>query len=184
MKKLVLILIIAIGALSHSKAQNSLNAGIGMTVRSDGSKGAVLNMQFEKPLTENFSLPLSLDMGYTVSTDYNTFNIEISKGFKITFESGLFIEQSIGIGLMAHFYKVESIWYNNEQLYAGRYRDGANWGITPAVKAGIGYNLTRKKETQNLIWLRPKVYLNLGTQRLDIPFSAIQLGFTHQIKLK
>ena len=83
-------------------------------------------MQLEKPLAENFSLPLSLDIGYTVSTDYNTFNIEISKGFKRSFDSGLFIEQSIGIGLMAHYYKVESMWYYTETTYAGRYYEGAN----------------------------------------------------------
>ena len=63
-----------------------------------------------------------------------------------------------------------------------RYRDGANLGFTPSVTLGAGYNLTRNQETQNLIWIRPKIYWNFGVRGLNLPYAALQIGFTHTFK--
>ena len=49
---------------------------------------------------------------------------------------------------------------------------------------GIGYNLSREKEGNDLIWLRPKVYWDLGFRGLHLPYSAVQLGYTHTFKTK
>lgn len=166
------------------KGQSSLNGEISYFTGIPRSNGGAVGLEYEKYHTENLSLPLKAEAGFFVKPDYNSLIIEIHKGFRRYFDSGFFFEQSIGLGLTAHFYKVESIWYHNTYEYGGRYKDGANWGITPSIKAGAGYNLSHKKDGLTLIWIRPKVYWNLGTMQLNMPYAAVQIGFTHQLKSK
>lgn len=55
-------------------------------------------------------------------------------------------------------------------------------GMTPSVTLGVGYNLTAKKGTQNMIWIRPKIYWNLAFTSLDTPYAQVQFGFTKNFK--
>ena len=108
--------------------------------------------------------------------------MDIHKGFRKYYKSGLVLEQSIGVGLGATFYTLESIWYTEKHGGSFRYYDGANWGIMPSVTAGIGYNLSKKDGTNHFIWVRPKIYWNLGIRGLHLPYAALQIGYTHHIK--
>ena len=183
MKNLILIITLSLTA-TLGFAQTKLNAGIGYYGHNATSPGAVLEFEIEKFYTKDFSLPLRADVGFFMTADYNALTIDIHKGFRKYLKSGFFFEQSVGIGMTASFFKIESIWYYDQYLSVVRYKDGANWGFTPSVTIGAGYNLTPDKEHQNLIWIRPKIYWNFGIRGLNLPYAALQVGFTHNFKTK
>ena len=172
----------AAGINSLSHGQYTLNAGIGYVMPNNGTFGAVAEFEYEKYFSESFSLPLRADLGYYRTPDYHTLFLEVHKGFRQYFNAGFFTEQSLGIGILSNFYTMESIWYYDEYLNVTRYNDGLNLGISPSVTIGGGYNLTHKKGTSNLLWVRPKAFWNLGFRGLHLPYFAIQAGFTHSFK--
>lgn len=181
---LSILLVCAYGLINptQTKGQSLLNAEVSYSAESGISNGASLGIEYEKFFSENFSLPLKVSAGYTVKSDYNSFSIELHKGFRKYFGNGFFGEQYLGLGMMANYYKVESIWYYDQFDNLVRFKDGANWGFMPSVTIGGGYNITHKKGTSNFIWVRPKIYWNFGLRGLAMPFSSVQIGFTHNIK--
>jgi len=184
MKRIIIILIAAAGFTAVSSAQSNLNAGLGYLWPHQGSFGMVAEFEYERYFSESFSLPLRTDLGYYITPDYHTLFLEVHKGFRKYFKSGFFAEQSIGIGVLSNFYTLESIWYYDDFGNTTRYNDGLNLGITPSVTLGIGYNLTHDKGTQNLLWIRPKAYWNLGFRGLNLPYFAMQIGYSHTFKTK
>ncbi len=62
--------------------------------------GFVMEFEYEKIYTPFFSLPLRANLGYQVNKDYHAFFLDVHKGFRKYFRSGLFLEQSVGAGLI------------------------------------------------------------------------------------
>ncbi len=170
------------GISLSTHAQSLISAGIGYFGERAVHPGVVLEFEYETFHSESFSLPLRVDLGYFSDPEYNLMFLDIHKGFREYFKSGLFLEQSMGIGIASSFYTLESIYYIDEFGSVVRYRDGANLGFTPSVTLGVGYNITRNQETQNLIWIRPKIYWNFGVRGLNLPYTALQIGYTHTFK--
>ena len=75
------------------------------------SHGVIAEFEIQKFYSEDFALPLRSDISFLTTPDYNSLSIDIHKGFRKYLKSGIFIEQSVGLGATANFYKVESIWY-------------------------------------------------------------------------
>lgn len=141
--------------------------------------GISAEFEMEKFYTDNFSLPQRANVGFFMTDDYNALTIDVHQGFRQYFKSGIFAEQWLGLGGIASFYKIESIWYYDDFGNVIVPRDGANWGIMPSVTLGCGYNLTHKKEKKNLIWVRPKVFWNLGFRSFNLPYASVQVGYTY-----
>ena len=143
--KSILFFILSICLIPSAYSQVHLNGGVGYFGEKGTSPGAVLEFEYENYFSENFSLPLRADLGFFTTPDYNVLFVGIHKGFRKYLPSGVFFEQSIGVGMSARFYSVESIWYYDKYLNVTRYKDGANWGFSPSVSFGAGYDLTHKK---------------------------------------
>lgn len=177
MKKMILIMIaITISYVCYS--QRKISIGGGLTYK----PGAVIEFELEKQLSESFSIPFRSDIGYFLTDDYNSFTIDIHKGYRKSFQSGFLIEQSMGIGGTASYYKVESIWYEDNYGNVIRFKDGANWSIMPSVTLGTGYKIGKKSDASNLIWIRGKIYWNLGFSGLNLPHAMVQIGYSFNIK--
>lgn len=165
-------------------AQSNLNLGIAYYGENVTSPGIMVEFEYEKFYSKDLSLPLRADVAFFSTPEFNALTLDIHKGFRKYFDSGLYLEQSIGIGLISSFYTIESIWYIDNFGSVVRYRDGANLGFMPSVSIGIGYNLTPNNEKQNLIWVRPKIYWNFGVRGLNLPYAALQVGYTYNFKTK
>ena len=183
MKKIILILILVAGIASFAYGQTHLNAGLGYYGENFVNPGFVLEFEYEKMRTEDFSLPLRGDLGYFSTPDYNAFTIDIHKGFRKYFASGLVVEQSLGLGVIAKKYMTD-YWYNDQFFNSIPHGNTLVWGFMPSVTAGLGYNFSKNKEGTDLLWIRPKVYWDLGFRELHLPYFALQIGFTHTFKTK
>ena len=182
--KMIFLYFLAISISYSGNTQSQFNLGIGYYGDAVTQPGVIVEFEIEKFFSDDFSLPLRADFGFYTNPDYNALFLDVHKGWRKYFDSGLYIEQSLGLGVLGIYYDVESIYYVDKYLSVIRYNDGINLGISPSVTAGVGYNITRKKEASNFIWLRPKVYWNLGFRSLHLPYFALQAGFTHNLKTK
>jgi hypothetical protein len=182
-KKIILAIAFIAGLSTYTHAQSLMNAGIGYFGENGINPGVVLEFEHEKFHSDDFSLPLRADLGIYFKEDYQAFFLDIHKGFRKYFESGLFMEQSIGVGLIGKSYET-NYWYIDEYANSVAHGNTTVMGLMPSVTFGIGYNLSREKEGNDLIWLRPKVYWDLGFRGLHLPYTAVQLGYTHTFKTK
>ena len=167
--------------LSAGFSQTNLKLGGGYFGESITRPGLVLELEREVYASESLSLPIRAHLGYALHPEYHTLFLEVHKGFRQHFPSGLFVEQSIGVGVLSTFYMISSIFYQDK--YGNRMRPykGANFGFMPSVELGVGYTFPDGK---NSIWVRPKVLWNLGFRSLAYPYGALQIGFSHTIKTK
>ena len=184
MKKIILILVAIAAITSFANGQTNLNAGLGYYGENFVNPGFVLEFEYEKMHTEDFSLPLRGDLGYHSTPDYHAFTIDVHKGFRKYFASGLVVEQSAGVGVIAKNYKGDDYWYNDEYFNVVAHGNTTVWGFMPSVTAGLGYNLSKNKDGVDLLWIRPKVYWDLGFRGLHLPYFAFQMGFTHTFNTK
>jgi hypothetical protein len=184
MKQILLILAIATGIQSLVAAQTRLNAGIGYYGENVANPGFVLEFEIEKHHSALFSLPLRGNLGYHSNPDYHAFTLDIHKGFRKYFSSGLFLEQSVGAGLITKSFKEADYWYADKYMTSIAHGNKPTWGFMPSVTVGAGYNLAAKNEASRLLWIRPKVYWDLGFRGLELPYFALQLGYTHTFKTK
>jgi hypothetical protein len=172
------------GIGSQGRAQSLLNAGIGYFGEGITSPGVVLEIEFEKRFTENFTLPWRGDVGYHTNVDYHAFTVDIHKGFRKYWRSGLFLEQSLGAGIIAKSFKSDDYWYIDEYQHGVAHGNQLVWGFMPSVTLGAGYNISRDEQKVNLLWIRPKVYWDLGFRGLNLPYFALQVGYTHTLKTR
>lgn len=170
--------------LTGLQGQTYFKVGGGYYGENVTNPGVVLEFELEKLYTEDFSLPLRADMGYHSNPDFNAFIIDLHKGFRKYFKSGLFLEQSLGAGVIIKTFKEEDYWFVDQFAYTIPHGNGAILGFMPSVTAGAGYNISKNSEWSNLVWIRPKVYWDLGFRSLHLPYFALQAGYTHTFKIK
>ena len=182
MKRIILLIFVVSGLTLPSLAQSKLSAGLGIVGGSQNKPGLLLEVEHEKVYTDDFSLPLRGNIVMVSHAEYNELSFELHKGFRKHFESGFFVEQALGIGILSMSGKTDNSWLHDSYGHRLRFGEKAAWGITPSATFGVGYKLTSKKGKQNLIWIRPKVYWNMAFKSLDTPDAMVQIGFTKTFK--
>lgn len=164
-------------------AQYKLSAAAGYHGYRVSPPGFLLEFEYEKFYKDDFSAPLRTDITFISDPDFTAVGLDLHKGFRKYFKNGLLLEQSVGAGIITSFYKTEMFYYDQ---YTNGVSHGGKpvMGFMPSATLGIGYNITNKSAKSNLIWIRPKVYWDLGFRGLNMPYYAIQVGYTYNFKSK
>jgi hypothetical protein len=183
-RKIIIAGMLLAGIISGLQAQSLLNAGIGYLGEGITSPGVVLEIELEKRFAEDFSLPWRGDLGYHSTPDYHAFTIDLHKGFRKYWKSGLFVEQSLGAGIIAKSFKTDDYWFIDAYQNGIAHGNQLVWGFMPSVTMGAGYNLSKDNQESRLLWIRPKIYWDLGFRGLNLPYFALQAGYTHTFKTK
>jgi hypothetical protein len=182
MKNIICLFIITLSVIGITSAQTNVNIGGGYFGHTVSHPGIVLEFELEKMFTENASLPLRIDAGfYSHPRNHNGYFLEVNYGYRRYFKSGLFLEESIGVGVLATVLNNEVFEVNDE----GVATEVSKFNVVdfmPSLTLGIGYNLTKKSDTQNLIWLRPKIFWQFPHKTTSTWNPVVQFGFTHTIK--
>jgi hypothetical protein len=189
LRRYLLILATFLGLLAQGVAQSRQSESVASRLRAGAAyfgenithPGIVLEFEYERVYTPVFSLPLRANLGYQSHTDYHAFFLDVHKGFRKYFRSGLFLEQSVGAGFVAKSYRTE-MWYYDQYFNSVPHGGNLVLGFMPSVSAGAGFDLSKDKDGSGLLWVRPKVYWDLGFRQLHQPYFALQLGYTHTFK--
>lgn len=184
-KSIITIVIVSILSCFSAQSQSELNVGLGYFGANFTYKGFLCELEYEKFHADRFSTPFKLDFGfYRHPRSHNALFLDVHEGFRrYSKNSKWYFEQSIGFGIMLSFYN-EEVWHIDENGTAALTSNVANLDYMPSVTFGTGYNLTPKKETNNYIWLRPKVFWQLPFNSLALPHIAVQMGYSRTIKSK
>lgn len=143
--------------------------------------GLTLEFELDRSYASEFSLPLRANLGYLHHPDYQVFFLDVHKGFRKSFSSGFFLEQSLGAGMIMKSYGSD-YWYADEYFNSIPHGNRPVLGFMPSLTLGAGFDLSREKDGSGLLWLRPKVFWDLGFRRLHQPYFALQVGYSHTIK--
>lgn len=184
MKKQLIILTTFVLLSNPMLAQYKLSAGGGYYGYNASAPGFLLEFEYEKFYKDDFSSPLRADISFILDPDFNAVAFDIHKGFRKYFSNGFILEQSVGAGIITSFYSTEYLWFYDDYGNVVFHYDKPHIGFMPSATLGVAYNMTKNSEKNNLIWLRPKVYWNLGFRGFQMPYFALQVGYTHNFKTK
>ena len=166
------------------RGQNTFSAGMGYTGEGVKAHGIVLELEKSMVFTTGLSSPLRLDVRFLADENYYATSIDIHKGFRMQFRSGVVLEQAIGLGYAVKTYRTDSYWYIDEYAFSVAHGGRPVGGFMPSVTFGAGYNLSQEQGKLDLFWVRPKVYWDLGMRGLIAPYFSMQIGYTHSFKTK
>ena len=182
MKNLSLIIIVIFVTAYNSIGQNRFNLGAGYFGNTLTYPGLVLEAEWETNYTGKVSLPLRIDLGFYVHKRYNIgVFTDVNYGFRQYFKSGIYLEESIGVGVLTTFLSNDATYEVNS---AGGISETSNFGsvdFMPSVTLGVGYNLTRRSDKTNLIWLRPKIFWQYPHKTTSTYNPGIQVGYTYTL---
>lgn len=169
----------------QSNAQTKLNMGIGYFGETVTYPGVIGEIEYENFHTDKFSTPLRVNIGfYNHPRSHNAIFLDFHQGFRRYFKNqNWFFEQNIGIGTMLSFYN-ENVWHVDDDGNSALVSNTGNWDFMPSVTLGFGKNITPKKETAIYVWLRPKIYWQYPFNNLANVHTALQIGFSYNLKTK
>ncbi len=182
MKKSILIISI-LSALSFTlKAQENVKIGAGYFGQTVTYPGLVLEFEKEEMHSEKASIPVRIDIGFYYHKRHTTgVFAEVNYGFRRYFKSGIFLEESIGFGVMQTMLSGDAVFTVDDNGNVAESNRFNNPDLMPSISLGLGYVLSKGKEKQTLVWLRPKLYWQFPERTSSVFSPAVQLGFTHKI---
>lgn len=182
MKRIYITFLIALFAFSAALAQSKFNVGGGYFGHTLTYPGIILEAEWETNYTEKSSLPIRVDVGVFVHKRYQTgIFTDINYGFRQYFNSGLFLEESIGAGTLIGILSNDATYEVSSAGEVSEISDFSSIDFMPSITLGIGYNVTKNREKANYIWLRSKMYWQLPHKTTSTYNMVIQVGFTHRL---
>jgi hypothetical protein len=185
MKKIYISILLIHMAIMGLDAQRHVNIGGGYFGQTITYPGLVLEVEMEHMFSERTSLPLRMDVGFYVHPRQSTgVFLDLNAGFRRYFKSGLFLEESVGLGLLQSFLHSDAVYAVDDSGNVSETSRSNPPEFMPSVTFGVGYNLTQGSGKQNLIWLRPKLYWQVPHKTVSAFNFALQVGFTHTISTR
>ena len=170
------VLLLFVAGITSGQAGPRLNAGLGYFSDSAIHPGVIAVLELERHAGETHSVPTTLTVGSHRVPEYYAISAILQSGIRVDIGRRFFAEQSLGIGVHANLFTVDSIWYVSRGS-GFRYADGfGNLGWGPAASVAGGMYLG-DGDRRSMLWVRPLVYWNLGIRPLHLPYAAVQLGF-------
>jgi len=165
--------------------QTLINAGGGYFGQTVTHPGLVLELEAERAFSEKATLPIRLDLGFYAHprNHYGLF-LDVNAGFRRYFNSGLFLEESIGVGVLETFLNSDGTFSVEDDGTVTEVSPANPPDLMPSLTVGLGYNLTQGSGKRNLIWIRPKIYWQFPHKTSSNYMMALQVGFTHTIRVQ
>jgi len=186
MKKYIILWTLSLALVAESNAQqNRLNIGGGYFGQTVTYPGLVLEIESERVFSEMATLPIRLDLGFYVHERYNSgIFLDVNFGFRRYFKSGFYLEESVGFGILETFLNSDGTYEVDPDGTVSQASSANPPDFMPSLTLGLGYDLTKTSEKQNMIWIRPKLSWQFPHKTSSQYFAALQIGFTHTIAIK
>lgn len=183
MKKISIILVLLLSFIGTAFSQKNIKIGAGYYGQMVTHPGIVLEFEKEQMFTEKASMPVRVDLGfYSHKRNHNALFLDINYGFRQYFNSGIFIEESVGFGVLGSTLNSDGTYEVDENGLPYEVSSINQPDLMASITLGIGYNLSKNSDQKNLIWLRPRLSWQFPHKLSSLYSPTIQLGFTHQIK--
>lgn len=180
MKRIIFSLALIIGLTYISFAQSNTKIGVGYFGETVNNAGFVLELEREHRFSPSASLPIRLNVGYYAhQRNHKGIFTDINVGFRKYFSSGLFLEESIGIGVIQTMVNGEDGVFEVDD--DGTVRETSRFNqpdLMPSITLGIGYQMDGGGALPSSIWLRPKVFWQYPQEQYSAYHIAVQVGMS------
>ncbi|MFY0644323.1 MAG: hypothetical protein JXR19_07635 [Bacteroidia bacterium] len=178
-----LIFYLMIHGIIFTQAQTSKALAVGYFGETLTYPGIVLEYEHEIIQSEKVSLVFRSDLGYyNHMRNHQAFFIDQHIGIRRNIGQRMFIEHSLGLGVMFPFLNapVYSVTEQGEVVESSKVM---NPDFMPSFSMGLGYDFN-STTNRDAIWVRPKMFWQYPYNTLALPHVAIQIGFTHTFNTK
>lgn len=185
MKRIYITLVVLIIATYSTQAQRNFNVGAGYFGHTLTYPGLVLEAEWESAFEGKAALPLRINLGF-FNHKRNSTGIfaDVNYGFRQYFKSGIFLEESIGVGALVSLLNNDATYQVTESGEVIEVSNFSTVDFMPSVSFGLGYKFSSEKIGANAVWLRPKVFWQLPHKSNSTYNAAVQVGFSHTISTK
>lgn len=185
MKNIVIITALLLACAVSSFAQTLTKVGGGYYGQMATHPGFVLEFEKEQVFSEKASIPVRIDLGYYVhKRNHNGLFVDINYGFRRYFKSGLFLEESIGFGVLFSTLNSDGVYAVDDNGTVSEVSRVNQPDLMASITLGIGYDLSRNSDSKNLVWLRPRLVWQFPHKLSSLYTPCVSLGYTHTIQSK
>ena len=161
-----------------SFGQSHLNIGTGYFGHTITHPGIVLELEKETFFTNKASIPVRIDLGFfNHPRNHTGIFADANIGFRRHYQSGLFLEESIGIGIFEGILNSDGVFEVNQE---GIVSESSRWmapDFMPSVTLGAGYTFNEKVS----VWVRPKLYWQIPHKTSSTWNPVLQVGFSYRM---
>ena len=180
MKRTILLYILLSLSAIGVQAQNALKLGAGYYGETLVYGGALVELEIEQIHSEKISLPLRINLGfYNQPRRHTGIFLDANYGFRQTFRSGIYLEESIGIGILQTLLNAEGGIFEVDE--AGNAKEASAFNpldLMPSLTLGLGY---APPSSRFSVWLRPKLYWQMPEKMTAVYHLAVQAGVSWRI---
>lgn len=180
MKKTILMILIAVAVTMTAGAD--VNVGAGYFGHVLTHPGVVIEAEFEQSGSDGISVFSRVSAGAYSQPRYQTgLLLDAGVGMRHVFRSGIFVEESIGVGFLASRVNSEGVYSVTEDGTVSEASPLNPIDLTASACLGIGYSFEMKHAQPMLIWLRPGIFWQFP-HRLSSTFTPVlQVGITYTV---
>lgn len=161
-----------------SYGQSDLNIGAGYFGHTITHPGLVLELEREMHYSDKASLPFRIDLGFfNHPRNHTGIFADANVGFRRYYRSGLFLEESIGIGIFEPVLNSDGVYEVNAE---GNVTESSRWmepDFMPSLTLGAGYVFSDRLK----VWVRPKLYWQIPHKKSSTWNPVLQLGVSYRI---
>jgi hypothetical protein len=181
-----IIALLLLGLTISAAAQVQMNIGAGYFGHTLTHPGVVLEAEIAGTNSPGVSLFGRTDLGgYTHPRHDAGIFLDMSFGMRREFKSGLFLEESIGLGVLESFVNSDGVYSVDDSGAVSAASRRNPLDLMPSISLGIGYNLTRHSSQSLLIWVRPKIFWQFPDRSISTTYvPVLQVGVTRAISIE
>jgi hypothetical protein len=141
--------------------------------------GATLGIERYLLQDKRYRIFLGANLGmYTHTRNHTAYFINIQSGQRLTTGSGLFFDQSIGIGYLRSYLNGGDIF--EVDAFRGVYesKNSGRGHVMPSVSLGTGWDFSKKNIANLAVFVRPQVFWQYPFNNYSLVHLALQTGLT------
>ena len=162
--------------------QSKINLGVGYLGHTLTHPGAIFYVEYEEMNTPIASLTGRIEIGYfSHPRNHDGLFVDVNIGYRRYFDSGLFLEQGIGIGALKTRINSDNVYKVDD---SGKVESSNRWmpiDLMPSLNIGMGYDLQSFTSHPLSVWMRPKVFWQLPHKTSSTFHPVIECGLNYTL---
>ena len=168
-------------AALHLHAQKPLGIQLGYLGETITHPGAIAGIEYDKPLSERFSLPLAANVGFYHHKRNHTATFAVaSAGLRLHFCKRLFLTGQVGVGPMLSWNNSDlGVFSVDESGNISQESNLAGLDLLVSATPEIGFKTSKDPAKQDHIWIRSRAFWQFHVNNRPMLHANLEIGYTY-----
>lgn len=179
MKNMILTLLVLFSfrAFGQERAISPINITVGYYGETVTHPGLIVGIEYSPFITDKYQMILAFQTGgYTHKRNNTSYFVRGQWGQRITFNSGLFVEQFLGLGYLHQFSHGGEQYEVIPNGAVVKTLDRGQPKFMPSITLGTGYDFSKKGIGNFSIYLRPELFWKAPFNGYYLTHPALSTG--------